>query len=74
MNLVVIYNRNLHLFRLFVLLLTSFQGTCDGKNSFVAPHAHFEYQLDLLFKSSQDLEQQNFRIGLVFIDVFSYTY
>ena len=42
-----------------------------GENSFVAPHAHFEYQLDLFFISSKDLDQQKFRIGLVLIDVFS---
>ena len=41
-----------------------------GENSFVAPHAHFEYQVDLFF-SKNDLENQKFRIGLVLIDIFS---
>ena len=30
-----------------------------GENSFVAPHAHFEYQVDLFFISENDLENQN---------------
>ena len=42
-----------------------------GENSFVAPHAHFEYQVDLCFLSTNDLEKQKFRIGLVLIDIFS---
>ena len=42
-----------------------------GENSFVAPHAHFEYQVDLFFISKNDLESQKFRIGLVLIDIFS---
>ena len=42
-----------------------------GENSFVAPHAHWEYQLDLFFISKKDLKRQKFRIGLVLIDVFS---
>ena len=42
-----------------------------GVNSFVAPHAHFEYQVDLFFISKNDLENQKFRIGLVLIDIFS---
>ena len=42
-----------------------------GDNSFVAPHAHFEYQLDLFFISKNYLESQKFRIGLVLIDIFS---
>ena len=42
-----------------------------GENSFVAPHAHFEYQVDLFFISKNDLENQKFRIGLVLIDIFS---
>ena len=41
-----------------------------GENSFVAPHAHFEYQVDLFFISKNDLENQKFRIGLVLIDIF----
>ena len=42
-----------------------------GENSFIAPHAYWEYQLDLFFISKNDLENQNFRIGMVFIDIFS---
>ena len=42
-----------------------------GVNSFVAPHAHFEYQVDFFFISKNDLENQKFRIGLVVIDIFS---
>ena len=42
-----------------------------GENSFVAPHSHWEYQLDLFFISKNDLENQKFRIGLVLIDIFS---
>ena len=42
-----------------------------GENSFIAPHAHWEYQVDLFFISSKDLENQKFRIGLVLIDIFS---
>ena len=42
-----------------------------GENSFAAPHAHFEYQVDLFFISKNDLENQKFRIGLVLIDIFS---
>ena len=42
-----------------------------GDNSFVAPHAHFEYQLDLFFIRKNDLESQKFRVGLVLIDIFS---
>ena len=35
-----------------------------GENSFVAPHPHFEYQLDLFFISPNDVEtQQKFRVG-----------
>ena len=41
-----------------------------GENSFVAPHAHFEYQVDLFFISKNNLENQKFRIGLVLIDIF----
>ena len=42
-----------------------------GENSFVAPHAHFEYQVDLFFISKNDIENQKFRIGLVLVDIFS---
>ena len=40
-----------------------------GKNSSVAPHAPFEYQVDLFVMCKK--ERQKFRIGLVFIDIFS---
>ena len=42
-----------------------------GENSSVAPHVHFENQVDLFFISKNDLENQKFRIGLVLIDIFS---
>ena len=42
-----------------------------GENSFVAPHAYFEFQVDLFFISSNDLENQKFTIGLVLIDIFT---
>ena len=42
-----------------------------GQNSFVAPHAFWEFQLDLFFISKNDLENQKFRIGLILIDIFS---
>ena len=42
-----------------------------GQNSYVAPHPYFEFQLDLFFISSNDLENQKFRIGLVLIDIFT---
>ena len=29
-----------------------------GENSFVAPHAHFEYQVDRIFISKNDFENQ----------------
>ena len=42
-----------------------------GENSSVAPHVHFENQVDLFFISKNDLENQKFRIGFVLIDIFS---
>ena len=42
-----------------------------GENSFVAPHAYFEFQLDLFFISKHDSENQKFSIGMVLIDIFS---
>ena len=42
-----------------------------GENSFIAPHANWEYQVDLFFISKHDLENQKIRIGLVLIDIFS---
>ena len=41
-----------------------------GQNSFVAPHAFWEFQLDLFSISKNDLENQKFRIGLILIDIF----
>ena len=43
----------------------------SGYNSFIAPDINFEYQLDLLFISKNDLDNQKYRIGLLLIDVFS---
>ena len=43
----------------------------SGFNSFIAPYAHYEYQIDLFFITNNDLENQKFRIGLVIIDIFS---
>ena len=43
----------------------------SGVNSFIAPYAYFEYQIDVLFITNNDLDNQKFRIGLVVIDIFS---
>ena len=40
-----------------------------GQNSFVAPHAFWEFQLDLFSKN--DLDTQKFRVGLILVDIFS---
>ena len=40
-----------------------------GTNSFVAPGAFYEFQIDLFFIN--DLEGQKFKIGMVCIDIFS---
>ena len=40
-----------------------------GYNSFVAPEANYEYQIDLMFFS--DLENQKFKVGMACIDIFS---
>ena len=40
-----------------------------GKNSFVAPGANYEYQVDLFFIS--DLENQKYNIGFICIDIFT---
>ena len=42
-----------------------------GQNSFIAPHAFYEFQIDLFFISNDDLENQKFRIGMLCIDIFS---
>jgi hypothetical protein len=41
------------------------------KNSYVAPQAYFEYQVDLFFITPNQMPKQNFRVGLSCIDVFS---
>ena len=43
----------------------------SGYNSFVAPYAKYEYELDLFFITENDLPNQRFRVGLIMIDVFS---
>ena len=40
-----------------------------GYNSFVAPEANYEYQIDLMFFS--DLKNQRLKVGMVCIDIFS---
>lgn len=37
-----------------------------GQNSFITPHAHFEYQVDLFFIN--DVPNQKFTIGMIMID------
>ena len=43
----------------------------SGYNSFVAPEANYEYQLDFFFISPKDLKNQEYKGGLVLLDVFS---
>ena len=43
----------------------------SGFNSFIAPYAYYEYQIDLSCITNNDLKEQKFRIGLVMIDIFS---
>ena len=40
-----------------------------GKNSFVAPHAFYEFQIDLFWLA--DLKKQKFKVGCLCIDIFS---
>ena len=40
-----------------------------GENSFVAPHAYYQYQADLFF--IKDLDNQKTRVGFLMIDIFS---
>ena len=40
-----------------------------GENSFVAPHAYYQYQADLFF--IKDLEKQKTTVGFIMIDIFS---
>ncbi len=39
-----------------------------GSNSFVAPYPFYEFQIDLFFLA--DLENQNYKVGLMCIDIF----
>ena len=43
----------------------------SGFNSFVAPYAYYEYQVDLFFITNNDLDNQKFNVGMVVIDIFS---
>ena len=40
-----------------------------GNNSFVAPHAFYEFQIDLFWLV--DLKKQKFKVGCLCIDIFS---
>ena len=40
-----------------------------GYNSFIAHHAYEEFQMDLFFVN--DLENQEYKIGLLIVDIFS---
>ena len=40
-----------------------------GQNSFVAPNAYYEFQIDLFFIN--DIPNQKFRVGMIYIDIFS---
>ena len=40
-----------------------------SKNSFVAPNANYEYQIDLFFIT--DLEKQKYKVGMACIDIFT---
>ena len=42
----------------------------SGYNSFVAPYAGYEYEIDLFFITKNDLPNQKFSVGLIMIDVF----
>ena len=45
------------------------KGQVWGKrNSYVAPHAFFEYQADLIFITESQFENQKFEAGLTMID------
>ena len=43
----------------------------SGHNSFVAPYAKYEYEIDLFFTTKNALPHERFRAGLIMIDVFS---
>ena len=40
-----------------------------GQNSFVAPNAYYEFQIDLFFIN--DIPKQKMKVGMVCIDIFS---
>ena len=40
-----------------------------GYNSYIAPHANFEYQVDLFFITKP--ENLEYKIGMIVIDIFS---
>ena len=40
-----------------------------GKNSFIAPHPYFEFQLDYFFIN--DIPNQKFKVGMALIDIFT---
>jgi hypothetical protein len=40
-----------------------------GRNSFVAPHPFYEFQIDLFWVA--DLKKQKFRVGCLCIDIFT---
>ena len=42
-----------------------------ARNSYVAPHAYFEYQVDLVFITKRQFPNQTLRIGMSMIDVFT---
>ena len=42
-----------------------------ARNSYVAPHAGFEYQADLFFMTDKQFPNQDYKAGLSMIDVFS---
>ena len=41
------------------------------RNSYVAPHAFFEYQAEIFFINEGQFENQEYEVGLTMIDVFS---
>ena len=42
-----------------------------AKNSYAAPHAFFEYQMDLFYITARQFQNQDYPYGLSVIDVFS---
>ena len=41
----------------------------SGQNSFIAPHPYYEFQLDLFFL--EDLKNQQFKVGMCCVDIFT---